>query len=182
MGTKKITGNLTIADGRLSTPILTSAGDKIEALKPVVEVMNGYRFSNSVAIENITLDFLYVGAVKNGNKLTIAVFGEITKTGTPNPGFINAGITLYIPQSVDEKLTPSTIGGVSAALSDKQLLLIGQTYTSYITLPVILQLYGHNGTTPYFNLCIYSLNDLELNTKYTFRYEETFLLSENLIA
>ena len=168
-------GGISIADGAVSTPILTSANDHIEAQKPVIEVMNGYTFSPK-SVNDVTLEYVYAGACKNGNKLTIALSLFITRTGNNVPNSAEfAGIIL--PEEVRTKLIPVAVGGYSPltcfkvsatkdALNfvDLSFMCVRGTYG--------LLLYIMNGT----------LSNLSLNDKFYLRVEMTYLLSENLAA
>ena len=142
----------------------------------IIEDMVGYSFSTyGTNPTGLTITFTYAGMVKNGNKLTLALAGKIQRSGTLSPQNTNA-ILFTIPQEVYDKLFETTISG-NTLLTTKGLELYN-TYSSHITVPAILS----KTSAHTLRLVIYSLNSMTDGTEYTFRYEETFLLSDNLAA
>ena len=133
----------------------------------IIEKMTGYAFSPySSAVTPI-----YAGVVKNGNKITFVIAGNITTAAShPESGSYGLGI-FTIPSSIGDKLYPI----VNTRLAD--------TIT-----PFISNLYGApaNAVT----ICLKDsstilsiqvlTNQLAVSTTYEFRYEITFLLSDNL--
>lgn len=138
----------------------------------IIENMAGYRFVKGEK-ENVVITYSYAGAVKNGNKLTFSIAGKFVLTGEVENGFFALGV-LYFPQEIGNKLYPTTISGQNNVLATKQIALYKSitnfssmntlcSKTSNITIAVQAYPYG-----------------LDLNTEYNFRYEITFLLSDNL--
>ena len=139
----------------------------------IIEKMEGYSFTLGTH-EKLTIEGVYAGAVKNGNKLTLVIALDITRTDTVS-GDMNLGV-FNIPADVSEKLIPAVVG-LYSYLDNKVVNAWANDATTKE-----LQLYCNKGTNsvrPYFNQD--PINQLSLNTKYYVRYEVTFLLSENLI-
>lgn len=142
----------------------------------IIENMSGYDFSEN-AITNITSNVIYAGAVKNGNKLTVVLFGEITRTGEVDVGYINSAYVFIVPNAVANKLYPNTIGGVGDVLSDVEVSFIPEdNYTQFVKVPCLVFKYSSQIVPNFYNVNTL----LTLNKKYTFRFEQTFLLSDNL--
>lgn len=163
-------GNVVI-NGALSAPILTSENDEIKAQKPVVEVMNGYAFTKKSS-SNVTLDYKYFGAVKNGNKLTFSLLMDVTLNQEIGGGVPLEIGNITIPSSIGIKLKSSALGYVS--LNDVACSKSVSYPAKHIT--VVLAKYAN--TT--LGIIGYQLANLEVGTLYTMRYEVTFLLSDNL--
>ena len=164
-------GNVSLNDGYVSTPILTSQNTEIEALKPVVEVMAGY--SVEFPSTNLEITPVYIGAVKNGNKLTFAIalkFKKINATSSETFVYLN------IPRVIGEKLFPFTIGSYDY-LDLKDISL----YTSS-TPAGTLSTQFRKRTNQQLSFGSNNISSLPLDTEYFLRYEVTFLLSENLAA
>lgn len=143
----------------------------------IIENMTGYSFNSSSETENITREFIFTGVVKNGNKITFVVACNLTRTNT-----INANVSLgyfTIPQSIANKLIPSTVGLYDYLTVDEKPAWASDSSNK------LLQVYsyktGEGLTRVKMNMNIPPLNELTLNVKYYFRYEFTLLLSENLI-
>ena len=136
--------------------------------------MTGYAYSNSGLSPYITI--AYCGVVKNGNKITFAMAGNIKRTD----GDITAGTLLQlgnfsIPSVIGAKLFPLLVGETPL---DVKTLSVGLTYST--------QKKVFFRTTKYSNTVLipqcFPLEDLLQNNDYPFRYEVTFLLNENLAA
>lgn len=141
----------------------------------IIENMSGYDYETAT-IASTTLVYNYIGAVKNGNKLTIVVDGKLTPTSS-TPYNVNLG-WFKMPSDVIAKLVPTdgvvafgTIGFYTATGSSapKQ---IGTQYYKSGTEAVLIQLMS---VSPLAGV-------LTADTTYRFRIEQTFLLSENLAA
>ena len=172
-GNVTLSGNLSVT-GTISgnIPVLTTAGDEISAQKPVVEVMAGYSFD---IVNTLEWSAEYVGACKNGNKLSLVVFGTYTyRTGdtTSNLG------SFEIPASVAAKIYPYSISGWDDVVNNSKLYIfygLEQERQLYFSLrkqgnKLVLAIRGPQDA---------SLTD---GNTYFFRYEATFLLSDNLAA
>ena len=164
-GNINISGNLTVSGGISGTAV---TGDSI------IENMSGYSFSKTTNAD-ATLEYIYAGVVKNGNKLTFAIALNVTKTGTFSSA-VDIG-DFYLPSAIMDKLYPTTIGGYT-------LLNMGAikiTMDGINTKEVAYQIYKS-----YTNIIFRLTNSANLNTqfttndKYYVRVEATFLLSENL--
>lgn len=165
-------GGISIGDGAVSTPILTSENDNIEAQKPVIEVMNGYTFT--IASENKTT-LLYVGAVKNGNKLTLAIFGTYTRIQGESSTFYVG--TFRLPNSVLSKLVPYSIASTNLVLDHKKIEMVNAS-----SLDTIGEGYVLTQKEGGISIMLRNLYTLTANDTYYFRYEVTFLLSDNMAA
>lgn len=165
------------SDTSVKTPVLTSDEDEISAQKPVVEVMTGYSFEATAAGAGLTMDLNYVGVAKNGNKLTIVLALDLTRTGTIAASQ-RIGV-LTIPASVANKLVPSSIG--QGLYLDMKL---AQAFydESYAPASIVYFCNKATGSSITFNLKVQGLSALTQDVKYTIRLEQTFLLSENLAA
>ena len=138
----------------------------------IIENMNGYGFtpSDSLATYGITLN--YVSAVKNGNKVTFAIAGIFV----PNENTIsNPSLgAITFPTSIGEKLYPDSLG----ALNNQYVSFFNSANTSVSkNVRTIKTGGGNNGISFQF----FGLNNgFVLDTAYSFRFEVTFLLSENM--
>lgn len=136
----------------------------------IIEDMAGYSFLKEET-ENITIDYIYCGIVKNGNKLTLVYSVEITRTGDLTGSSFPLG-TFVIPYSIGEKLYPTTGNWLKI---DKSYA--GQDYFTGVDVPILLI---KSSNTSIFAR-VYNANALlTLNQRYFLRYEATFLLSDNL--
>ena len=142
----------------------------------IIENMSGYSYSDYTSDETCSVTPIYVGVVKNGNKVSFVVFGRITRKDTITGRPILGKITM--PKAVMDKLYPTTLFGESLLMAENYpvtnesngsatgtLLLVRKDGTTNITLLI--------GTS--------SANNLTLNQAYLFRIEKTFLLSDNLV-
>ena len=142
----------------------------------IIENMSGYSFTPATH-SSATFDFRYVGVVKNGNKLTIAMLVEMTATTdlTSNSN-ITIG-TLTIPSSVYSKLYPSTIGGQNL-LDVKKI----PSYASVVNASLDLYAYTNKQTTDIIGFGFYPSGNISNGSTRVFRLEVTFLLSDSLIS
>lgn len=151
----------------LSVNILTSANDEITAQKPVVEVMTGYYYTAGSS----TVELNYVGTVKNGNKLTIALAGTLnTEETLPASGEYNFGY-ITIPADIGSKLFPIS-GNILGFIP---IAMVRNLYSA----PTNSVGYISKDSATLIKIAI-STNTLAVSTSYRFRFEITFLLSENL--
>lgn len=132
----------------------------------IIENMTGYTFTPQTST-NITLAIDYAGVVKNGNKITFVIAGKATKTGSADT--ISLGY-FSIPNSIMNKLYPM-VGNVL----DLRTIPLVNDWNSYINTNARVE--------KYYQLFFYLRADnMVLDTQYAFRYEVTFLLSNNLAA
>lgn len=132
----------------------------------IVEKMNGY------SVENISEHWTptYISAVKNGNKLTIVFCGNVIP---PTKGAISL-CSFKIPQDVGVKLFPYKLGE-EYFLDNKAIQLFN---TNISAVQILADCQKTSNTTIRFAL---RFNDnVIINQQYYFRYEITFLLSDNM--
>ena len=187
--TQKITRSesATEVDGTLSADVIygatsinspSGAFDELEGGAitgdSIIENMTGYSFD---AVSTPAWTPVYAGACKNGNKVTFVVFGTFTKQA--DQGYIYGNFT--IPSDVGSKLYPTTVGSLETVLDNREILVgdLSAIDTFYKVNGLILKT---NNTTIQFQLRgITSVGNIPDNTQAYFRYESTFLLSDNLI-
>lgn len=175
-GDVTLTGNFTatgnIASGNaVSTPALTSENESIEAQKPVIEVMDGYSAYITSEMDTWDKNISYIGACKNGNKLTFVICGKLTRLSTTSVLMPDI-VRFSLPPSVASKLIPIQISAYSYL--DQKVIPAFYGPTQYINCPMRVSKAGNQITM------VGTFSDLEINTEYVIRYEATFLLSENL--
>lgn len=186
LGDLDIDGDLTVdgitSKGIANTGNITNIGDigttgKITGGE-IVENMSGYSFVSSEAIENIVKEDVYVGVVKNGNKLTIVCACNFTKTGntTGNQEF---GI-IVLPPTILDKLIPAQIGIYE--YMDVRVIQGASAGWSTINMSVYTQKTTSSGGGVRLAIDSTGLSQMITDTKYYVRYELTFLLSENLVS
>lgn len=157
-----------LQSGELDADFKNLSGDSI------IENMSGYTFIAGTKT-NMTLDVVYVGVVKNGNKITFVIFGKFTRTGEIANNFAGLG-DFYIPASVAAKLYPTPLGNQQYALSSKNVTFFSGPSIG-VDLPTIVNKDADNNRLVTY---AYNVNSLTENTEYQFRFETTFLLSDNL--
>ena len=155
-------------------------GRKINGTE-IVELMSGYSFiiQQTGIDENLSLDVLYAGAVKNGNKLTLSLFMKVKRTGSLTKTYLDYALAFVIPKSVGDKIYPYNLSGLNVV--DCQQLQFAKTYYSFVSKNSFLQKGGLVGDSYNLWLQVYGMDSLELDTEHYCRYEVTFLLSDNLI-
>lgn len=136
----------------------------------IVENMSGYSVSNISSKITAT----YVGVVKNGNKITFVIFGSFTKDGS-NAAF--KMLEFNIPADIGVKLYPYQVGTEYTFLDNKTLSVV-QSDDPYTYANMSCDIQKSNNTTLEVNARV--ITGLTTNKTYIFRYEATFLLSENL--
>ena len=136
----------------------------------IIENMSGYAFVISGAAG---LTISYAGVVKNGNKITYAIAGSYTKQA----GATNVLLGSFNnPQSIYNKLFPSQI---TNAIDNKIIGFVRGTaniVNCYAATEKTSSGLGRISTT------VYGIGSLTDGVTYDFRYEVTFLLSDNLVA
>lgn len=159
-GNINISGNLT-ASGTITGSVVTG--------NSIVEIMNGYR-AEVRTNTGWTVEKVYIGACKTGNKLTVVVALNLTRgTGAANnPTLIN----FIVPEEVGQNLYPSSITGT---LDSKNVA----AYKDYLN-HVGIDTFVTKASNSLFRIAIENGNALELATPYYFRYEATFLLGPTL--
>lgn len=158
----------------ISTSILTSQNDNIEAQKPVVEVMTGYSFVLNPSLTSVSVEIIYAGVCKNGNKLTLTIFGKLTNTSA-NDIYL---ASFPAPSSILSKLYPYIVQGVNV-LAQKEVEFYPSINLSALPLKAVFETTKSN-TAIIINAR--KLSELTAGVEYFFRFEQTFLLSDNLVA
>ncbi len=136
------------------------------------ESIEGYSFK-LLENEHFTIEPIYVGIVKNGNKLTIVIYSKINKDADAPTSLAFAEI--YVPLDVSVKLIPTTISG-SAYIDNRVVNAFSAGWSK-------ADLYGNIGkpNEGVLRFGLFNMGSITASTDYYFRYEATFLLSDNLI-
>lgn len=137
----------------------------------ITENMSGYSFT-APSVSGLVFSNLYANVIKNGNKITFVIAGNVKKTDGDIPGRSVFG-RFTIPSSIGTQLYPSEIGGEE--FLDARDISFFSTWANSV---------GGKGTiTKNSNVLItFSIyhGSLVVDTTYYFRYESTFLLGDNL--
>ena len=142
----------------------------------IIENMSGYSFAKKTNTE-ATLEYIYAGVVKNGNKLTFALALNITKTGSFTSA-VEIG-EFGVPIAVMDRLYPTLIGGYTLL----NMGAINITMDGINTKEVALQIYKGSYSITFRLTNSGNLNtQFTTNDKYYVRAEATFLLSDNLAS
>lgn len=165
------TGDINIA-GTINATNVT--GDNI------VENMTGYSFNIASDDAYQTKTYHYVGAVKNGNKLTIAIyltFNMLQAVAARSRTFTIG--TLYIPSTVGAKIYPATQGSFTDVIASfsPTMQLASADYTFKSGCVLIRKSSNTN-----FGIYFYNNEDVEASESYNVRIEVTFLLSDSLVS
>lgn len=122
---------------------------------------------------DITWTPTYVGIVKTGYKITFVIFGTAVRRAMGTADLA----TITLPSSVADKLIPYTIGTETRLLATSRVSFqpIDNIASDETELKMALIKYSSNIVVPR----IYKFSTLAEGT-YVFRYEQTFLLSDNL--
>ena len=166
-------GNINV-DGTISCTSINATGE-VDGHKvtgdEIVEKMQGYAYLPRTK-ENITITPIYASCVKNGNKVTFVQFLELTRTGDVENNNAILG-AFAIPSSIGAKLYPYNL--TLSNVLDSKFVQAFSSFTSKLDIPTLCvklndaQIYS----------MAFNLQNMALNTKYMFRYEVTFLLSNN---
>lgn len=160
-------------DGTTIRPTNCYATNEITA-NSIIENMSGYSWTKGNPSHWTEI---FVGVVKNGNKITFVVFGEITKTENTPSGEFTIG-QYVLPNSVYSKFYPFTLGDL-ATFMDAKIISFFSSKTNHVDIPCSAR---YPSGTNNLNFYISSLANLEVGTRYVFRYELTLLLSDNLVS
>ena len=137
----------------------------------IVETMNGYSWAAepSLASRGVTLN--YVGVVKTGNKITFAVAGEYAVDDDTSPSW-NLFIGRFtVPADILNKLEIM----VGTAVDGRECLMFSAE-DQFVAKPINL-----DKLSPTLQLVLRNMSSgFTAGETYAFRYEATFLLSENL--
>ena len=141
----------------------------------IIENMSGYSFDptqiNNQA-SDLTYEKVYIGCVKNGNKITFVHAFNITPLTALGASILFG--TFRFPSAVGNKLYPTQIGVYNYLCADKVQAFSGPNTS------VELGFTFEKGTATSFWTNLYGANNLVVNTKYYVRLETTFLLSDSL--
>ncbi len=169
-GALNVNGAITGTSATITTSIY---GETISG-GSIIEVMTGYSYEQGTK-ENVTLTPIYVGACKNGNKLSIVNYLSITRTGSIGGGYMQTGI-MYIPSSVGSRLYGDTIAGNTQVLDYRKVNCVKKSDASIVEVNLYVQKYGNGGIA----ISLTGLNALDQDDEYVVRIENTYLLSDNL--
>ena len=163
-GNISISGNLTVTGGISGNAI---TGDSI------IENMTGYSASDYQG--DLTWTPIYIGVVKNGNKLTMVTFGSFTKdSAIRNTANV---LLITIPSGIGAKLYPYTVDTYDV-LDHKKITASQDNALSNVD-EILCALIKSSNTQLMLRLeGMQSLTD----GNYFFRAEFTFLLSDNLAS
>ena len=142
----------------------------------IIENMSGYSCVVAGGGENYEHTPIYVGIVKTGNKLTVALFFAFTKKGTYDGG--HNLVRINIPKEVRDKLIPFSVGG-NDYLDVKKGVAVSTISIADIK-DVTLYATKNELLCGIF-LAIRDWGSLTNDTQYLIRYELTFLLSNSLV-
>ena len=165
--------DITALDGQTIAPAVVNATTSISA-PLIAEIMDGYSFRNGTS-QYFTYEYIYAGIVKNGNKLTLVVALNITKTGSPSSSSIDIG-KFTIPASVLAKLYPTEVGVYNAL----NYIEVGLTKDGRTFLPTSVRITKDSGLLC--NLDYGQFESMDSNTPYYLRFEATYLLSDSLAS
>lgn len=139
----------------------------------IIENMSGYGFTKEPSSAVKTLNYLYAGVVKNGNKVTITIFLEITRLDNITGDSITVG-NLKVPYAIWNSLYPAVNNWISF-----ENIYCASDYNVGKNIPALVTKINDGETLRF---VLYNVSQLTLNTKYYVRFEKTFLLSQNLAA
>lgn len=142
----------------------------------IVENMEGYSYTRPTGASTFNID--YAGAVKNGNKLTLAVSLIFIPAATLPAGANLPCGTFYVPSEIASKLIGSKAYGINNVLAFNFLSIPQVESQSYINGNLVAVKVGQSGNGV--ELRIYSGGQVVAGTSYKMRAEITFLLSESL--
>lgn len=165
-GNISVSGNLTVSS-EISGNAITG--------NSIIENMSGYSFNPTPSTDKIDITYIYAGVVKNGNKITFALAFNITNKTDDTA--IDIYPSFLIPNTIAAKLNPTTIHNFDAlAIIEAN----APTTTSGTSKPFSALIYK-SGSAVVFNISS-SLAGFQKDVQYYVRVEQTFLLSDNLVA
>lgn len=165
-----------VVDGATIRPANVFATTKITA-NEIVENMSGYSFRTNT-LSNVTLEYIYAGIVKNGNKLTSVVFAKITTASGYDKAYNKIG-GFTIPEDVGAKLIPYTLGTFTTLLDFRKMTAFNSTGIGAAS-AIDTGCYITKTSNTTFDIHV-NMTDMVEGTSYLVRIEQTFLLSDNLI-
>lgn len=139
----------------------------------IIENMAGYSWATNPSL-NAGITIIYAGCVKNGNKITFAVFMSINLDTASTSGEVIG--TFSIPLEVANKIYPFQFGGAGSNYVDVKKVAAASAGDSVIDVTTRFIKNNQN----------FTLNVLKTgllaNVEYFTRYEVTFLLNDNLAS
>lgn len=148
----------------------------------IVENMPSSKYYLGDVSSGSNIALTYVGVCKNGNKITFVVAGTAKRpTGTSWGEFTTLkSIEFRIPASVGSKIYTMGAGGGNTIVAGKKISAL-YSFNKYATLNTTMTKNTNNISL---TLTIYGTSDdiFDEEKDYGFRYEETFLLSDNLVG
>lgn len=135
----------------------------------IIENMTGYSYEPKT-LTNATFNYKYVGVVKNGNKLTVVIAG-VLNTSVPDNVYTLGLFT--IPTDVGAKLYPLNTANQIAFIQTTANI----DYFNSVNVHGVFV----KSSDRYFDFRLYPKN-VEANTDYLVRIEQTFLLSDSLVG
>lgn len=162
--------------GQTIAPSVVNATTSIDAPaitgNSIIETPRNYTFQKHSGVS-----YAYAGICKNGNKITFAIACTLNWSSIP---VSQALATIVLPLDIYNNLFPMTYGGSNNILSVKSVCLY-KNENEFVPLNVR---FVKSSSPGYVTITLYPLGSASIdpNTDYILRYEETFLLSENLAA
>lgn len=138
----------------------------------IVESMSGYSF---ITPSTSGLEIIYASVVKNGNKLTMVIFGAITPTSNINMDTATELGTFNLSNEVKPKIIWYKSGDLTYVTAEGKVPL---TYNAANSIDG--QYYFRVDAQGNEVVKVYNKAQLNAGTTYHFRIEQTFLLSDNL--
>ena len=133
----------------------------------IIENMNGYTFSK--IFEGIDVQF--AGVVKNGNKVTFAIAGHFNGTQKIEEYGARVIGTFIIPSIVGQKIYPI----LETRVSFQKMIAFDNIYSNREIITFM-----NKDSSASFSVQFTTITEIPANYTGAFRYEETFLLSNNL--
>lgn len=168
----------TYVDSQLATKANLSGASFTGAISSpsITEINTGYTWTK---VNNVTWSDVYVGICKTGNKLTIVVFGNYTYTAGDSLFLMGR---IYLPATVGAKLYPYTQGLSTDLLSRDVVELFDDSENSPAPKEACFDLQKVADTQINLNGRRFADAGLTAGKTYNFRFERTFLLSDNLAS
>lgn len=162
-------GNVNI-DGTLNANVVDGA--KVTG-NEIVEKMVGYSFYKTASTSDFELSYNYASVCKTGNKITFAIFGNLKRLSETLLSNVRLGI-FNIPSTIGKKLYPIQLSGINT------LGTILTNFANGITAKNEHALSVFKNSDTQISVFLYDFGSFEVGTNYTFRFEMTFLLNDNM--
>lgn len=142
----------------------------------IVENMEGYSAS-LIGDSALTIEPLYTGVVKNGNKLTFAVSANVTRTAYAG---VRSFFSFAVPKEVNDLLVPFE-GNVFDVKAVDFYYDFGSDFSATKKVTSFASMTKGTGDNPAIFMRV-NFDGLTNNVKYFVRIECTYLLGENLVT